>query len=99
MIAEKLKHQHTTIADSFHEVSVLFADIVGFTEISSSIPPQRLVELLNEIFTIFDKLAEDHQIEKIKTIGDLHGCSWFANSTQRSCTSYCLYGVRYAKGY
>ncbi|PMB52126.1 adenylate/guanylate cyclase domain-containing protein [Fischerella thermalis CCMEE 5201] len=72
MIAEKLKHQHTTIADSFHEVSVLFADIVGFTEISSSIPPQRLVELLNEIFTIFDKLAEDHQIEKIKTIGDAY---------------------------
>ncbi len=72
MIAEQLKQQQTTIADSFHEVSVLFADIVGFTELSSHISPQNLVELLNEIFTIFDKLAERHGVEKIKTIGDAY---------------------------
>ncbi|KYC39384.1 adenylate cyclase [Scytonema hofmannii PCC 7110] len=71
-IATKLKHQRTTIADNFHEVTVLFADIVGFTELSTSTSPTKLVELLNEIFSKFDKLAELHGVEKIKTIGDAY---------------------------
>ncbi|KAF3890861.1 MULTISPECIES: adenylate/guanylate cyclase domain-containing protein [Nostocales] len=71
-IASKLKHQRTTIADHFHEVTVLFADIVGFTELSSHTSPTELVELLNEIFSKFDKLAEQHGVEKIKTIGDAY---------------------------
>jgi adenylate cyclase len=72
MIATKLKQEQTTIADSFNEVSVLFADIVGFTELSSHTSPAELVELLNQIFSIFDKLAEQHGVEKIKTIGDAY---------------------------
>jgi class 3 adenylate cyclase len=72
VIAEQLKHQHTTIADSFHAVTVLFADIVGFTELSSRTSPSELVELLNQIFCLFDELAEIHSIEKIKTIGDAY---------------------------
>jgi adenylate cyclase len=72
MIATKLKQEQTTIADSFKEVSVLFADIVGFTELSSHTSPGELVELLNQIFSIFDKLAERHGVEKIKTIGDAY---------------------------
>lgn len=71
-IAEKLKQEPKTIANSFHEVSVLFADIVGFTELSSYTSPVELVEVLNEIFSIFDKLAEKHGVEKIKTIGDAY---------------------------
>ncbi|MBD2295882.1 adenylate/guanylate cyclase domain-containing protein [Anabaena sphaerica FACHB-251] len=72
VIAEQLKQQPTTIADSFLEVTVLFADIVGFTELSSHTSPPQLVELLNEIFCLFDELAELHGIEKIKTIGDAY---------------------------
>jgi PAS domain S-box-containing protein len=70
-IAERLK-QHESIADSFEEVSVLFADIVGFTQIASRISPTELVNLLNQIFSIFDQLAEKHNLEKIKTIGDAY---------------------------
>lgn len=72
VIADQLKQQPTTIADSFLEVTVLFADIVGFTELSSYTSPPRLVELLNEIFCLFDQLAERHGVEKIKTIGDAY---------------------------
>jgi adenylate cyclase len=72
MIASKLKQEQTTIADNFQNVSVLFADIVGFTELYCYTSPAESVELLNEIFAIFDNLAERHGIEKIKTIGDAY---------------------------
>ena len=71
-IADRLKQSNATIADSFTEVSVLFGDIVGFTELSTKISPPELVELLNQIFSIFDRLAEKHGLEKIKTIGDAY---------------------------
>jgi len=71
-IAERLKQDPQTIADSFAEVTVLFADIVGFTELSSRISPTELVRLLNEIFSRFDHLVERHSLEKIKTIGDAY---------------------------
>lgn len=71
-IAERLKHEHQIIAEDFAEVSVLFADIVGFTQLSSSIPPITLLNLLNQIFSLFDELCEHHRLEKIKTIGDAY---------------------------
>ncbi len=71
-IAEQLKQGQGIIAESFPEVSVLFADIVGFTELSARISPIELVYLLNEIFSLFDELAERHDLEKIKTIGDCY---------------------------
>ncbi|MGC9503628.1 adenylate/guanylate cyclase domain-containing protein [Baaleninema sp.] len=71
-IAERLKQNPRTIADSFTDVSVLFADIVGFTKLWSRISPTELVELLNEIFSGFDELAEKNGLEKIKTIGDAY---------------------------
>ncbi len=60
------------IAEQFDEVTILFADIVGFTPLSARISPQQLVNLLNEIFSTFDQLAEKHGLEKIKTIGDAY---------------------------
>lgn len=69
-IAEKLKEKQGTIAQGFSEVTILFADIVGFTPLSSSISPEELVELLNQIFSTFDRLTEKYGLEKIKTIGD-----------------------------
>ena len=71
-IASRLKEGDEAIADSFAEVTVLFADIVGFTEISSRIPPQEVVSLLNQVFSAFDYLAEIHGLEKIKTVGDAY---------------------------
>lgn len=71
-IADRLKQQETTIADNFASVTVMFADIVGFTELSGQILPTELVEILNEIFSEFDQLAEKHGLEKIKTIGDAY---------------------------
>lgn len=71
-IAEQLKKGQGIIAESFSQVSVLFADIVGFTELSSQVSAIELVYLLNEIFSKFDELAEKHGLEKIKTIGDCY---------------------------
>lgn len=71
-IAEQLKEGHSSIADGYAEVTILFADIVGFTQLSEHIPPGQLVNLLNEIFSAFDQLSEKHSLEKIKTIGDAY---------------------------
>lgn len=71
-ISEKLKKGEETIAESFSAVSVLFADIVGFTELSASISAIELVYLLNKIFSRFDRLTERYGLEKIKTIGDAY---------------------------
>lgn len=71
-IAEKLKHDQQAIADRFEQVTILFADIVDFTTLSSRISPIELVGLLNRIFSTFDQLAERHGLEKIKTIGDAY---------------------------
>lgn len=71
-IAERLKRGQRTLAESFEDVTVLFADLVDFTKFSAQTSPTELVELLNVIFSKFDRLAEQHGIEKIKTIGDAY---------------------------
>ena len=71
-IAFRLKQGSESIADSFADVTVLFADIVGFTEFSCCASPIELVKLLNRIFSTFDLLTEKHELEKIKTIGDAY---------------------------
>lgn len=71
-VANRLKLGQATIADSFAEVTVLFADIVDFTSLSARISAEQLVEMLNQVFSAFDQLAEKHNVEKIKTIGDAY---------------------------
>ena len=71
-IAERLKAGQRTIVDSFIDSTVLFADIVGFTRIAAKQSPHRTVQLLNEIFSGFDRIAEQLELEKIKTIGDAY---------------------------
>jgi adenylate cyclase len=71
-IANRLKQGEQTIADNFADVTVLFADIVNFTEFSGNLSPTELVDLLNQIFSTFDHLAVQHHLEKIKTIGDAY---------------------------
>lgn len=71
-IADRLKTGESLIVDRFDAVSVLFADIVGFTTFAQGTSPEELVTMLNELFSSFDKLAEQHGLEKIKTIGDAY---------------------------
>lgn len=71
-IADRMRHGETTISDSHADVTVLLADLVGFTSLSAHIGPEQIVQLLNEIFSAFDLLAEKHGLEKIKTIGDAY---------------------------
>jgi class 3 adenylate cyclase len=69
-IAERMKRGETRIAEQFDSAAVLFADIVGFTELASTVPPQDLVDILDEVFSEFDAIAARYGVEKIKTIGD-----------------------------
>lgn len=71
-IAERLKQGDGVIVDKFDDVSVLFADIVGFSEMASRTTPEAVVTMLDELFSVFDRLAEEHALEKIKTIGDAY---------------------------
>jgi len=71
-IADRLKEQEGAIADKFESVTILFADLVNFTTLSTRITPVDLVCLLNNIFSRFDDLAEANGLEKIKTIGDAY---------------------------
>jgi ligand-binding sensor domain-containing protein/class 3 adenylate cyclase len=71
-VAQRLKRESGAIADDFPEVSILFCDIVDFTSLSANRSARELVDLLNGVFTAFDKLAEKLGLEKIKTIGDAY---------------------------
>lgn len=71
-IANQLKQNQDAIAEQFNEVTIMFADIVGFTPLSARLKPIELVNLLNEIFSTFDELAQQLRLEKIKTIGDAY---------------------------
>lgn len=71
-VVDRLKQLESAIADRFDEATVLFADIVGFTSLSSQVSPTEIVTLLNQIFSLFDRLADKHGLEKIKTIGDAY---------------------------
>jgi PAS domain S-box-containing protein len=71
-IVKQLKQFQGSLAQQFTEATILFADIVGFTPLSAQMPPLELLNLLNQIFSAFDQLAEKHGVEKIKTIGDAY---------------------------
>jgi adenylate cyclase len=71
-IATQLKDGQSSFAEGFAEATVLFADLVNFTQLSEKMPPTQLVSLLNEIFSQFDLLTGKHGLEKIKTIGDAY---------------------------
>ena len=69
-IATRLKQAPITIADGFQNASILFADLTGFTRLSSKLAPDDLVQMLDTIFSRFDGLVDQYGLEKIKTIGD-----------------------------
>jgi class 3 adenylate cyclase len=71
-IANRLRAGERVIADRFDDATLLIADIVGFTELSSRLSADALVEMLNDIFSVCDVLVERHRLEKVKTIGDAY---------------------------
>lgn len=71
-IANRLKMNEQSIADNHAAVTIMFTDLVDFTQLSADMPPHELVSLLNQVFSQFDQLAEKYGVEKIKTIGDAY---------------------------
>ena len=71
-IAERLKRNEVNIAQGHADVTVMFADIVGFTRMTEELSPVETVKILNDVFSIFDDIADKHRVEKIKTIGDAY---------------------------
>ncbi len=71
-IAQRLQSDPNAIADHFDDASILFADVVDFTPLSSRLDAREVVELLDRLFTSFDELVDRHDVEKIKTIGDCY---------------------------
>jgi adenylate cyclase len=71
-VAERLKREPGVIAEQYEAVTVLFADIVDFTLLAARSAPEEVVNLLNDVFSFFDLLAEKHGLEKIKTVGDAY---------------------------
>jgi len=71
-VAEKIIRGEKTIAEECHDMTIMFADIVGFTSLSEQLQPSQIIELLNSVYSNLDQLAEMHGIEKIKTIGDAY---------------------------
>ena len=93
-IVDELKSQEATIAQNYENVTVLFADLVGFTKTTATMDSKVLVKLLDELFSRFDALAEQHGIEKIKTIGDAYmaaaGCPEIDPKHAVRMTQYAL---------
>jgi adenylate cyclase len=71
-VANRLKKGEYVIADNFNDATVMFADIVGFTVMSTLYTPDTLIAMLNEVFSGFDTISEKYSLEKIKTIGDAY---------------------------
>jgi len=71
-IIKELKEKGTTSPETFKDVTVLFSDFVGFTDLSTKLPVDQLIAELNDLFTMFDVIIEKHSCERIKTIGDAY---------------------------
>ncbi len=71
-ILSRIRKGESAIADRFTDATILFADLVGFTNLAEQHSPGRIVELLNGLFSAFDNLAGRLKVEKIKTIGDAY---------------------------
>lgn len=86
-VAERLKASEQPIADGFAEVTVMFADIVNFTQVAAHMTPNQVFSMLNRIFSAFDELAERFGLEKIKTIGDAYMIAGGLNQENAECSA------------
>jgi class 3 adenylate cyclase len=86
-VAQRLKNSEQTIADGFADATVMFADIVNFTQVAANMTPSQVFAMLNGIFSAFDDLAERHGLEKIKTIGDAYMVAGGINTANADYTA------------
>ncbi len=86
-VARRLKENEKNIADGFADVSVMFADIVNFTQVAAGMTPAQVFSMLNRVFSRFDELAEARGLEKIKTIGDAYMVAGGLNSDNADYTA------------
>ena len=93
-IAERLKISSKNIAESYDSVSVLFLDIVNFTQFSSHLSAEQLVSILNSLFSKFDVLCDKYHIEKIKTIGDSYmAAAGLPDRNDDNCIRICDFAI------
>ena len=93
-VAQRLR-EGEVIADSYGDVSVVFVDIVGFSQLAKKLSPGHLVKLLNTVFGLADQCAEDHGVEKVKTIGDAYLAVAGGNSSgDRGAVEAIAFGKR-----
>jgi adenylate cyclase len=71
-VVRRLQRGESTIADRYDDVTILFSDVVGFTRFSAELPPSKVVQVLDAVFSEFDHIAHELKIEKIKTVGDAY---------------------------
>ncbi|MBC7206681.1 MAG: adenylate/guanylate cyclase domain-containing protein [Methyloversatilis sp.] len=86
-VAQRLKQNEKNIADGFADVSVMFADIVNFTQVAAGMTPSQVFSMLNRVFSRFDEQAEARGLEKIKTIGDAYMVAGGLNSGNADYTA------------
>ncbi len=86
-VARRLKENEKNIADGFADVSVMFADIVNFTQVAAGMTPAQVFSMLNRVFSRFDEQAEARGLEKIKTIGDAYMVAGGLNSDNADYTA------------
>jgi len=95
-IAEDLKQGNPISAEKYDQSTIFFSDIVGFTHLSSSSTPLEVVELLNQMYTAFDSIIDEHDVYKVETIGD--ACK-FKVTRYLSITRYLSRVIRHALEY
>lgn len=94
-IARRLEKKEKPIADYFDNVTIIFADIEGFSELTQSTTPEKLVSMLNNLFTRFDALSKQHHLEKIKTVGDQYmSVAGLPNINPRHALNACRCAIR-----